>query len=62
MILPEDGEFGRRLFLLSLGLSAVAFCACSILIPILIAELDELNEFAQKEGKIFKVNWKLNIL
>ena len=46
--------FGHRLFLLSLAFSLVAVCACALLIPLLIAELDDLTTFAREEGKVFK--------
>lgn len=52
-------SFGHRLFQLSLALSAVAICACAILIPVLIAELDGLTELADREGKVFKASKKM---
>jgi hypothetical protein len=53
--------FGHRLFLLSLAFSLVAVCACALLIPLLIAELDDLTTFAREEGKVFKAS-KLTFL
>ncbi|KAL3124966.1 hypothetical protein niasHT_001859 [Heterodera trifolii] len=43
-----------RLILASLALSAVAICASTLMLPILIDELESLNEMATREGKQFK--------
>uniref|UniRef100_A0A915P640 Col_cuticle_N domain-containing protein n=1 Tax=Meloidogyne floridensis TaxID=298350 RepID=A0A915P640_9BILA len=43
----------QRLYILSLALTAIAFCILSLIIPILISELDELNEIANNERKVF---------
>lgn len=54
--MAREDLFGRRLFLLSLAFSVVAFCACSLLIPMLIAELDDLTELAERENGHFKAS------
>uniref|UniRef100_A0A1I8AW50 Col_cuticle_N domain-containing protein n=1 Tax=Meloidogyne hapla TaxID=6305 RepID=A0A1I8AW50_MELHA len=50
---PKEDLNIQRLFILSLALTAIAFCILSLIIPILIAELDELNEIANNERKVF---------
>jgi len=52
----------QRLYILSLALTAIAFCILSLIIPILISELDELNEIANNERKVFNVREKIFFL
>jgi len=54
--MAREDLFARRLFLLSLAFSVAAFCACSVLILMLIAELDDLTVLAERENGHFKAS------